>query len=81
MKKTELLHVHSLLGTVARDLADDELSESDLEAYRSLDVSPMTIRASREDHEAAVLELVDALAAAVESEAADEADSRQTLAA
>jgi len=69
MKKRELIHFHSLLGTVARDLVDrDVLDESALDAYRELDVSPMAMRGSRDDHEEAVIELAATLAAAVEDE-------------
>ena len=72
MKKRELIHFHSLLGTLARDLVDrDVLEESALEPYRELGVSPMAMRGSRDDHEEAVLELAATLAAAVEDEESD----------
>lgn len=81
MKKRELIHFHSLLGTVARDLVDQGvLDESALEPYRDLGVSPMAMRGSRDDHEEAVIELAATLAAAVEeSDAGPDAD-RQAVA-
>ncbi|WP_157744244.1 UPF0058 family protein [Halopenitus persicus] len=72
MQKKELIHLHDLLGTVSTDLYEEgTLATDDLSAYRDLDTSPMSIRGSRADHEAAVLELADALAGAIESERSD----------
>lgn len=81
MKKRELIHYHSLLGTVARDLVDrGVLDESALEPYRELGVSPMAMRGSRDDHEEAVIELAATLAAAVEESDAGRDTDRQAVA-
>ncbi|SEH41637.1 hypothetical protein SAMN05192561_101806 [Halopenitus malekzadehii] len=76
MQKTELIHLHDLLGTVSTDLYEEgTLATDDLSAYRDLGTSPMSIRGSRADHEAAVIELADALAGAIESDRGDASTS------
>lgn len=83
MKKTELIHFHNLLGTLAKELHEDgPVTERDLSEYRALETSPMTIRGSRDEHERAVLTLASALAEGIEREANDaDAETRRTLAA
>lgn len=63
MKKRELLHLHSLLMTVATEFVErDELTADDLAAYHDVGVTPMSLQAPREDHQEAVLELLGILA-------------------
>ncbi|MXR42139.1 metal-binding protein [Halobaculum sp. WSA2] len=64
MRKNELVHLHALLRIAAGYLSTrGELPDDALQAYESLGVTPMSMRADREDHEAAVLALATALAA------------------
>jgi hypothetical protein len=63
MKKNELVHLHALLARVATDyLERGLLSPADCEPYESLDVTPLSLRASRASHEEAVLALARLLA-------------------
>ncbi|GAB3422715.1 hypothetical protein GCM10027435_27720 [Haloparvum alkalitolerans] len=80
MKKTELVHFHNLLGTLATELHEEgPVTETDLAAYRELETSPMTIRGSRSEHERAVLTLASALAEGVERGSTDpDAEARRT---
>lgn len=81
MRKTELIHFHSLLGTIAKHLSEKgELSESDLTEYDEVGVTPMTMRASRDDHEEAVIELAATLDRAVTDELPEEAESQRSVA-
>ncbi|SFR42683.1 UPF0058 family protein [Halogeometricum limi] len=65
MKKNELVHVHSLLTCVAEDFVERGVVEPEAFApYRALGVSPMSLRASRDDHEAAVRVLAEILSTA-----------------
>ena len=58
MRKNELLHFHSLLLTIVQGYDErGQLPEDALVDYREIGVTPMSIQASRDDHEAAVLEL------------------------
>jgi Predicted metal-binding protein len=76
MKKRELIHFHALLGTLAGQFIDEGIvTHQELEQYDSLEVSPMTMTGSRDDHEEAVLLLSKILTAAVEEEA-ENAESR-----
>ena len=69
MKKTELVHLHALLVLLSERVVDQGLVErSYFEPYRELDVSPVSFRARRDRHEAAVLLLASLLAAAVSDE-------------
>lgn len=80
MKKNELLHVHSLLVAIARQYDERGRLEPDaLDSYRSLGVTPMSIRAPRDDHEAAVLKLVRALggAAGADSDAEERPETTE----
>lgn len=81
MKKRELIHFHSLLGAIAKELSErGELTESDLTDYEEIGVTPMTMRASRNDHEEAVIELAATLDGAVSEEIAEEAESQRSVA-
>lgn len=67
MKKNELLHVHSLLVAIARQYDErGQLADDALDSYRALGVTPMSIRAPRDDHEDAVLALGRVLGGAAE---------------
>ncbi len=69
VKKNELLHVHSLLVAIARQYDErGRLADDALDSYRASGVTPMSIRAPRDDHEEAVLELVRALGGAAGSD-------------
>ncbi|MFB6177334.1 MAG: UPF0058 family protein, partial [Halobaculum sp.] len=73
MKKNELLHVHSLLVAVARQYDErGRLAADALDSYRELGVTPMSIRAPRDDHEDAVLALARVLGEAAGSESDDD---------
>ena len=72
MRKNELLHFHSLLLTIVRGYDERErLPDGALADYREIGVTPMSIQASRDDHEAAVLELSSVLAETAVSTEAD----------
>lgn len=63
MKKNELVHMHALLRRIAMDFVDRGIVDrEDFSDYERLGVSPMTLRASRDEHEEAVLTLGRALA-------------------
>lgn len=65
MKKNELVHFHALLVTVAEKFVDSGLvTKADFAEYDALGVSPLTLRAARDDHERAVLTLARVLAEA-----------------
>ncbi|QZP38579.1 UPF0058 family protein [Halobaculum magnesiiphilum] len=64
MRKNELVHLHTLLRTAAGYLsARGDLPDDALDAYESHGVTPMSMRADRGDHEAAVTALATGLAA------------------
>lgn len=72
MRKNELLHFHSLLLTLVQGYDErGQLPDGALAEYREIGVTPMSIQASRDDHEAAVLELSAVLAELAESTAPD----------
>lgn len=73
MRKNELVHLHALLR-IAADYRSTrgELSDDALRAYESLGVTPKSMRADREDHEAAVLALATTLAATTDGSDAEE---------
>ena len=63
MKKNELVHFHSLLVTIAEELVGSGLATKvDFAEYDALGVSPLALRAPRDDHERAVLTLARLLA-------------------
>lgn len=63
MKKNELLHFHAFLVKVAEDYVERGDAPPDaFDPYRELGVTPMTVRASREQHEEAVRTLAQLLA-------------------
>jgi hypothetical protein len=65
MKKNELVHFHALLVTVAAEFVESGLvTKGDFAEYDALGVSPLALRASRDDHERAVLTLARVLAEA-----------------
>lgn len=77
MKKNELVHLHSLLTCVAEDFVERGVVDAEAFAeYRALGVSSRSLRASREDHERAVLLLVDVLSTAAAEDA--ESTDRET---
>ena len=68
MRKNELLHFHSLLLTLVQGYDErGELPDGALAEYRDIGVTPMSIQASRDDHETAVLELSSVLAETAET--------------
>ncbi|GAB6877754.1 hypothetical protein JCM17823_00280 [Halorubrum gandharaense] len=76
MKKTEIVHFHGLLGTVAKDLIDEgDIADEDLGAYKAVGTSPMAMRGSRDDHKEAALKLAEVLAEALESDIEKPADT------
>lgn len=77
MQKKELIHLHTLLRTVASDLHDaDELDAAALDEYESLGITPMSLRSPRDDHETAVLTLADAIGTCLDaSDATDATDA------
>ncbi|MFC4356501.1 UPF0058 family protein [Halobium salinum] len=75
MNKTELLHLHGLLVTVADDLRDEGvLTVADLEPYFELEVTPVALQASRSDHERAVQTLAAAISERIAAFASDGRD-------
>jgi hypothetical protein len=66
MKKNELVHFHSLLVTIAEEFVESGLAaKADFAEYDALGVSPLALRAARDDHERAVLTLARLLAGTV----------------
>ncbi|WP_129116824.1 UPF0058 family protein [Halegenticoccus tardaugens] len=64
MKKNELVHLHALLATIAEDYVERGVAaREDFEPYRELGITPMTLTASRDRHEEAVMALLRVLAA------------------
>ncbi|MFC6726184.1 UPF0058 family protein [Halobium palmae] len=75
MNKTELLHLHSLLVTVADDLRDDgTLALADLEPYFELEITPVAVQGARADHERAVWLLATILSDAVSEQSPNHAE-------
>ncbi|WP_192918534.1 UPF0058 family protein [Salinigranum salinum] len=63
MNKNELVHLHALLAQVAEEYADEGLAtRDDFAAYHELGTTPMALRRSRADHEAATRALARTLA-------------------
>jgi hypothetical protein len=63
MNKNELVHLHALLARVAEDYVERGLAaREDFSAYDALGTTPMALRQSRADHEAAVRSLASTLA-------------------
>lgn len=81
MNKTELLHLHALLVTVADDLREEGvLTVADLEPYFELEVTPVALQASRADHERAVRTLATVLSERVADRESDgEGRAEQTV--
>jgi hypothetical protein len=82
MKKNELVHIHALLTSVAEDFAERGiLTREECAEYEALEVTPMSLRARRADHERAVATLAQALADAArrDAEGADDAETEQTV--
>jgi hypothetical protein len=66
MKKNELVHFHALLVAVATEFVESGVAtRANFTEYDALGVSPLALRAARDDHERAVLTLARSLAAVV----------------
>ena len=75
MKKTELVHLHALLVLCSERVIDRGLVDrSYFDPYTELGVTPVSFRARRDRHEAAVLLLAALLAAAVSDDYEPPAD-------
>ncbi|QLG27200.1 UPF0058 family protein [Halorarum halophilum] len=64
MRKNELIHLHALLDCVRTNLderGEREGSTDRMREYEALGVRPMTVRATRREHEEATLALARAL--------------------
>jgi len=85
MKKNELLHVHSLLLALARQFTErGAVPDEALDSYRETGVTPMSLRAPRDDHADAVLELATALGGSLQPTdptAGDDSEDGQPVAA
>ncbi|KTG10398.1 hypothetical protein AUR64_12590 [Haloprofundus marisrubri] len=69
MKKQELVQYHSLLVLLGQEyVRRGDATRADFEPYRKLGVTPMSLQASRADHEEAVVTLVHILATRSTSE-------------
>jgi len=69
VKKTELVHLHALLVLLSERLVDEGVVDrSYFDPYRELGVTPVSFRARRDRHEAAVLMLSALLAAALDDD-------------
>lgn len=62
MRKTELLHLHSLFGLLARHLEREGAVDGLPEPYESMDVRPSHAHRSKERHREAVLALASGIA-------------------
>lgn len=72
MKKNELVHYHALLRQISTDFVERGIvTREDFEEYEELDVSPVALRASRDQHEEAVLLLSEILSDAARRGAGD----------
>ena len=66
MKKNELVHFHALLVAIAEEFVESgQATTPDFAEYDALGVSPLALRAARDDHERAVLTLARLLAGIV----------------
>ncbi len=75
MNKNELVHLHALLVRVAEEYVEwNVATRGDFSAYHALGTTPMSLRRSRADHEAATLVLARTLA-----ELSDPPDTERTL--
>ena len=69
MKKTELVHLHALLVLLSERVVErGVVDRSYFDPYRELGVTPVSFRARRDRHEAAVLMLAALLAAALDDD-------------
>ena len=67
MRKRDCLYLHALCVLVRREVEDrGDLPGDVFEQYEDLDVGPSEIHRPKADHRRALLELLDALAEAVE---------------
>lgn len=67
MRKDELVHLHSLLAVLRAEYERRGVAPpSAFAAYEDLDVSPLAVYGSKEEHERAVQALASALAAATD---------------
>lgn len=79
MKKNELVHYHALLSEISTDFAERGIvSREEFTDYEQLDVSPVALRASRDQHEEAVLLLADLLSHAARRGAEEHAAEEPT---
>lgn len=63
MNKNELVHLHALLVRVAEEYVEwGVATRDDFSAYHALETTPMALRRSRADHEAATIVLARTLA-------------------
>jgi hypothetical protein len=70
VKKNELLHLHALLWLLASESVEQGWATSEaFDTYRKLGVSPVGLRASRDDHQRAVRLLASTLAGCVHDDA------------
>ncbi|WP_224336246.1 UPF0058 family protein [Haloprofundus halobius] len=73
MKKQELVQFHSLLVLLGQEyVRRGAATRADFEPYRELGVTPMSLQASRADHEEAVTTLAHILASLSVSDATRE---------
>jgi len=70
MRKQELIHLHGLLGAVARH-CEETGAAADLDEYESLGVQPTSLHLSKHDHREAVFALTDGITDAVTTSTAD----------
>lgn len=76
MKKRELLHLHGLFMLLADEFIErGELERETLASYHEYDVTPMSLQATAEAHEKAVLELGAILAERAKAHTPDSDDT------
>ncbi|SFG12596.1 hypothetical protein SAMN04488063_1501 [Halopelagius inordinatus] len=79
MKKNELVHYHALLKQVSTDFVERGIvTREEFAEYEELGISPVALRASRDQHEEAVLLLSEILSVAAGREAEERASEEPT---
>jgi len=61
LRAKQIVHLHRLFRVIAAEFESVGMSDERLEAYRSHDVSPNDFKATKVEHEAALMELAEAV--------------------
>lgn len=75
LRARQIVHLHRLFRVIAADFQSEGMSEDRLESYRKHEVSPNDFKATKTDHEAALMTLSEAVSEWAERNVEDD-DSR-----